>query len=70
MLAKIFDMEESKGYDNLTAEQVLKISTGSQKLSPYETFHTKKEHYDSSTHVKVRLLYNDKLDIDFLTGKL
>jgi hormone-sensitive lipase len=28
-------------------------------------FHSRKDLYNSSTHVKVRLLYNDRLDVDF-----
>jgi len=65
MLSKIFDMEESKLYDSLTDEDVIQYSKRTQKLAMFDKFHTKKEQFNSNTHVRVRILHNEKLDVDF-----
>ena len=65
MLSKIFDMEESKLYDCMSDEDVLHYSQRTQKLSLFDKYHTRKDQFDSSTHGKVRILHNEKMDVDF-----
>lgn len=65
MLSKVFDMEESQLYDSLTDDDVIHYSQRTQKLSLFDRYHTRKDQFDSSTYVKIRILHNEKMDVDF-----
>lgn len=65
MLSKIFDMEESQLYNNMSNDDVTAFAARTQKLSFLDLYHTRKDLFNSATHVKVRILYNDKLAVDF-----
>jgi len=68
MIAKVLDMEESTLYDELSDEQVRQFSKREEKLveglESYQ-FHTDKRAFDDSKEVKIRLLCNQALTVDF-----
>ena len=72
MLAKTFDLEESKMYDGLTDELLNHWLSNPQKLnldgdSKRISYHTNKQAFNPSESVKIRLLFNSKLNINFQT---
>ena len=68
MITKIFDMEESIQYDLLTDQEVTKLSQRTESLIVSDTsFITQKQNFNEQTHVKIRLLHNGPLNVDFHT---
>lgn len=72
MLAKRFDLEESKMYDGLNDESLEKWLSNPQELDlsldPLQlAYHTNKKAYIPTEHVKIRLIYNRPLFVNFAT---
>lgn len=65
MIAKVFDMEEAKVYETLTDADVLRLSKQTPTLSSTVKYHVNAKQHDPSCQVKVRILYNDRLDVNF-----
>ena len=61
-------MEESIQYDLLTDQEVTKLSQRTESLIVSDTsFITQKQNFNEQTHVKIRLLHNGPLNVDFHT---
>ena len=71
MLAKIYDLQESAFYDNLTSEKLEQIrSRGPEPLKldkklRYYVYHTNPAHFHQSKEVKMRVLAPYRLNVDF-----
>ena len=71
MLAKIYDLEEAKQYDNLTNEKLDHLKRNPQVVDftgKDLRFHTDSANYDPDTQVKVRFLHNYKSPVSFKDG--
>lgn len=67
MLARTFNLQESKQYDNLTDESLEEILKNPQKIDLDQNprnylYHTDKDKFDDSKQVKIRLLCPFKLE--------
>ena len=70
MIAKIFDMDESNLYDNMSDDQLEKILSNPQSVDLTKnkraySYHTNKSMFEPTKEVMMRLLCPFKLNVDF-----
>lgn len=71
MLVKTFDLAEAETYDKLNNKRFFGTRSNSEKVEAQGTkFHTNASLFDSSTHVKVRLLYDTSMAVSFKDGSI
>lgn len=71
MLVKAFDPAEAKTYDKLNNKRFFDTRSNREKVETQGAkFHTNASLFDSSTHVKVRLLYDTATAVNFKDGSI
>ena len=71
MLVKPFDLAEAKTYDKLNNKRFFDTRTRREKVDEHgQKFHCNASVFDSSTHVKVRLLCDAPVAVNFKEGSI
>lgn len=74
MLAPMFTLEESELYDGMTDSDVKRFRANNNENTDFTNintaYHINKEVYDPNSEVKIRLISNQKLAVDFKSNKL